>query len=46
MSAKKKIFIFFLVFTLISFGLFSSANVHAGGELGKLANGEGKGGKF
>ena len=46
MSTKKKIFIFFFVFTLISFGLFSSANVHAGGELGKLANGEGKWGKF
>ncbi len=33
MSAKKKIFIFFFVFTLVSFGLFSSVNVHAGGEL-------------
>ena len=46
MSTKKKIFIFFFVFTLVSFGLFSSVNVHADGELGKLANGEGKWGKF
>ena len=46
MSTKKKIFLFFFVFALVSFGSFSSVNVHADGELGKLANGEGKWGKF
>ena len=42
MSTKKKLFLYFFVFALVSFGSFSSINVHADGELGKLANGEGK----
>ncbi len=42
----KKIFLFIAVLTLVSYGFVTVANVHAEGELGKLANGEGKWGKF
>ena len=41
MNRKKKMFVFFFIFTLAACGLFSSMNAYADGGLGKLANGEG-----
>ncbi len=42
MNRKKKMFVFYFIFTLAACGLFSSMNAYADGGLGKLANGEGK----
>ncbi len=46
MNRKKKMFVFFFIFTLAACGLFSSMNAYAGEGLGKLANGEGKWAQF
>ncbi len=46
MNRKKKLFVFYFIFTLAACGLFSSVNAFADGGLGKLANGEGKWAKF
>ncbi|MFQ5965541.1 MAG: multiheme c-type cytochrome [Candidatus Scalinduaceae bacterium] len=42
----KKIFLFIAVFSLVSYGFVTVANVHAAEKLGKLTRGEGKWGKF